>query len=291
MKTPLANVTNTENIKKKIIIVRNIQVILDCDIAELYGVSTGRLNEQVKRNLDRFPNDFMFQLTENEFQNLISQNAISSWGGRRTLPFVFTEQGISSLSGVLKSSIATDVHIMIMRAFVQMRRFIEMNGDLYQRVQNLEMNQLETNHKIENILNTFNFKQPINQQGIFFDGQMFDAYFFVSELIRTANQSIILIDNFIDENVLIMFTKKKTNVNVLIYTSKISKDMQLDIKKLNAQYPNITLKQYKRSHDRFMIIDHKKIYHIGASLKDLGKKWFAFSILNIDIHDILKRLN
>lgn len=291
MKTPLANVTNTENIKNKIIIVRNIQVILDCDIAELYGVSTGRLNEQVKRNLDRFPDDFMFQLTEKEFQNLISQNAISSWGGRRSLPFVFTEQGISSLSGVLKSKVATDVNIMIMRAFVQMRSFIEMNSDLYQRVQNLEINQLETNHKIENILNTFSFKQPINQQGIFFDGQIFDAYIFVSELIRTANQSIILIDNYIDESVLIMFTKRKPNVNVFIYTSTISKDIQLDIKKLNAQYPNITLKQYKKSHDRFMIIDHKKIFHIGASLKDLGKKWFAFSILNIDIHDILTRLN
>lgn len=291
MKTPLTNINNSENIKNKIIIVRNIQVILDCDIAELYGVSTGRLNEQVKRNLDRFPDDFMFQLTEKEFQNLISQNAISSWGGRRSLPFVFTEQGISSLSGVLKSKVATDVNIMIMRAFVQMRSFIEMNSDLYQRVQNLEINQLETNHKIENILNTFSLKQPINQQGIFFDGQIFDAYIFVSELIRTANQSIILIDNYIDESVLIMFTKRKPNVDVFIYTSTISKDIQLDIKKLNAQYPNITLKQYKRSHDRFMIIDHKKIFHLGASLKDLGKKWFAFSILNIDVHDIIKRLN
>lgn len=241
--------------------------------------------------MDRFPDDFMFQLTEKEFQNLISQNAISSWGGRRSLPFVFTEQGISSLSGVLKSKVATDVNIMIMRAFVQMRSFIEMNSDLYQRVQNLEINQQETNHKIENILNTFSFKQPKNQQGIFFDGQIFDAYIFVSELIRTANQSIILIDNYIDESVLIMFTKRKPNVDVFIYTSTISKDIQLDIKKLNAQYPNITLKQYKKSHDRFIIIDHKKIFHIGASLKDLGKKWFAFSILNIEVNDILKRLN
>lgn len=291
MKTTLANINNSENIQNKIIIVRNIQVILDCDIAELYGVSTGRLNEQVKRNLERFPEDFMFQLTESEYQILISQNAISRWGGRRTLPFVFTEQGISSLSTVLKSSIATNVHILIMRAFVQLRRFIEINSDLYLRVQNLEINQLETNHKIENILHTIITKKPISHQGIFFDGQIFDAYLFVSELIRNANKSIVLIDNYIDESVLIMFAKRKPNVDVLIYTSQITKEIQLDTQKFNAQYPNIKIKQYRKSHDRFMIIDHKKVYHIGASLKDLGTKWFAFSLINIDVHDILKKLN
>ena len=162
--------------------------MLDSDLAELYGVETRVLNQSVKRNLERFPEDFMFQLTESEYQILKSQNAISRWGGRRTLPFVFTEQGISSLSTVLKSSIATNVHILIMRAFVQMRRFIEINSDLYLRVQNLEINQLETNHKIENILHTIITKKPISHQGIFFDGQIFDAYIFVSELIKNANK-------------------------------------------------------------------------------------------------------
>lgn len=290
MKTPLANVPNTENIKNRIILVRNIQVILDCDIADLYGVSTGRLNEQVKRNLDRFPQDFMFQLTEKEFQNLISQNAISSWGGRRTLPFVFTEQGISSLSGVLKSSIATDVHVMIMRAFVQMRKFIELNSDLYQRVQNLEMNQLETNHKIENILNTFNSKKLINQQGIFFDGQIFDAYIFVSELIRSANHSIIIIDNYIDETVLILLSKRNLNVKATIYTRKISPQLLLDLEKYNKQYPTIKIEQFSSSHDRFIIIDRTELYHIGASLKDLGKKWFAFSRMDSLAESLLKML-
>lgn len=290
MKTPLANVPNTENIKNKIILVRNIQVILDCDIADLYGVSTGRLNEQVKRNLDRFPEDFMFQLTEKEFQNLISQNAISSWGGRRKLPFVFTEQGISSLSGVLKSGIATDVHVMIMRAFVQMRKFIELNSDLYQRVQNLEMNQLETNHKIENILNTFNSKKLINQQGIFFDGQIFDAYIFVSELIRSANHSIIIIDNYIDETVLILLSKRNLNVKATIYTRKISPQLLLDLEKYNKQYPTINIEEFSSSHDRFIIIDRTELYHIGASLKDLGKKWFAFSRMDSLAESLLKML-
>ncbi len=185
-------IINKNHIKKQIFTVRGKQVMLDSDLAKLYEVSTSRLNEQVKRNIERFPKDFKFRLTEREWKNLKSQNEISSWGGRRKLPNVFTEQGISTLSGVLHSKTAIQVNIAIMRAFVDMRKFLMTNANLFQRLDRLEFKQLETENKVERIINALenNTKEP--KQGIFFDGQIFDAYKFITELIKGAKNILFL---------------------------------------------------------------------------------------------------
>ncbi|MBU4351968.1 MAG: ORF6N domain-containing protein, partial [Nanoarchaeota archaeon] len=262
-------------IKNKIYTIRGLQVMLDRDLAELYGVTTGSLNQAVKRNIERFPKDFMFQLTKEEFENLISQNVISSWGGTRTLPSVFTEQGVAALSGVLKSKKAVQVNIQIIRAFVAMRQLIAKNQGLFIRLDNIERKQIQYDENFEKIFQAIDQKQIKPKQGIFFNGQIFDAYSFISDLIRTAKQSIILIDNYIDDSVLTLFSKRKEKIKVTIYTKEITKQLQLDLDKFNSQYQEIEIKEFKDSHDRFMIIDNKETYHIGASLKDLGKKWFA----------------
>jgi len=279
-----------KNIQDRIFNIRGLQVILDTDLAEMYQVPTSRINEQVKRNLDRFPEDFMFQLTAPEWQNLKSQNAISSWGGRRTRPYAFTEQGVSSLSGVLKSEVATRVYISIMRAFVEMRKFIINNAAIFQRIENVEQKQLQSDLKIDQILNALEDKTLNPKQGVFFDGQIFDAYSFVSDLIKSAKHRIVLIDNYVDESVLTLLSKRKKNVTATIFTSHITKQLQLDLQKHNQQYPPIELKEFSKSHDRFLIID-EVVYHFGASLKDLGKKWFAFSKMEMSSEEILNKLN
>lgn len=279
-----------QSIENKIFTLRGVQVMLDKDLAELYGVTTGRLNEQVKRNIDRFPADFMFQLNDSEWKNLISQNAISKWGGRRKLPFAFTEQGVASLSGVLKSETAVKVHVAILRAFVKMRKFMNDNANVFIRLNNLEYHQFETDKKIENIFKAIENNTPQPDKGIFFNGQIFDAYSFVSNLIKNAENEIILIDNYIDESVLTLLSKRRTNIACTIYTKNISKQLQLDLKKHNQQYPPISVKTFTQSHDRFIIIDKTELYHFGASLKDLGKKWFAFSKMEGMADIILKNL-
>ncbi len=278
-----------KNIQERIFTIRGVQVILDTDLAEMYQVPTSRINEQVKRNLDRFPEDFMFQLTASEWQNLKSQNAISSWGGRRTRPYAFTEQGVSSLSGVLKSEVATRVYISIMRAFVEMRKFITQNAALFQRIENVEQKQLQSDVKIDQILNALENNTLKPKQGIFFDGQIFDAYSFVADLIKSAKQRIVLIDNYVDESVLTVLSKRKKNVAAIVFTSHITKQLQLDSQKHNQQYSPIELKEFSKSHDRFLIID-EVVYHFGASLKDLGKKWFAFSKMEMKAEEILGKL-
>ncbi|MCG2720354.1 MAG: ORF6N domain-containing protein [Nanoarchaeota archaeon] len=277
-------------IKNKIYTIRGLQVMLDRDLAELYGVTTGSLNQAVKRNIERFPKDFMFQLTKEEFENLISQNVISSWGGTRTLPSVFTEQGVAALSGVLKSKKAVQVNIQIIRAFVAMRQLIAKNQGLFIRLDNIERKQIQYDENFEKIFQAIDQKQIKPKQGIFFNGQIFDAYSFISDLIRTAKQSIILIDNYIDDSVLTLFSKRKEKIKVTIYTKEITKQLQLDLDKFNSQYQEIEIKEFKDSHDRFMIIDNKETYHIGASLKDLGKKWFAFSKFDKEALNILDKL-
>ena len=283
-------ITDDEDIKNKIYTIRGIQVILDRDLAELYGVKTTRLREQVKRNIDRFPKDFMFQLTEQEVEFMVSQNAIPSkkhLGG--SLPYVFTEQGVASISGVLTNKIAIDTNIKIIRAFVNMRKFISNNAQIFQRLDSLENKQYKTDEKIDTILNAIESKEIKPKQGIFYNGQVFDAYKFVADLIREAKESITLIDNYIDDTTLTLFSKNQ-DITVTIYTQTISKQLKLDLQKYNSQYKNITLKIFKDSHDRFMIIDNKEVYHIGASLKDLGKKWFAFSRFNIDALSLIGKL-
>ena len=286
-------------------VIRGQQVMLDRDLAELYGVETRRLNEQVKRNIERFPEDFMFQLTSNEFDNLKSQIAISSWGGVRKLPYAFTEQGVAMLSGVLKSSTAVEANIRIMRAFVSMRHFMVNNAAVFQRLETIEFNQLESNkvqakilahqevqdHRIDEIFRRLDEGMYKPKQGIFFDNQIYDAYSFVSELVKSAKQRIILIDNYVDETVLTLLDKRGENVSATIYTQQVSRQFRLDVDRHNSQYPPIEVDVFRRSHDRFLCIDDT-VYHVGASIKDLGKKWFAFSKMeDFKPEELVARIN
>jgi len=317
-------VYNSESIQRKIYTIRDLQVMLDRDLSELYCVETRRLNEQVKRNIERFPKEFMFQLTKEEYENLMlqiamsnpaalrSQNATLKEKGtflrnpndtsnnqrgkhRKYLPYVFTEQGVAMLSGVLRSETAVKISIQIMSAFVEMRRFLINNALLFQRLDNVERKQFEfeteTNEKFDKVFDALQSKDIEPKQGIFFNGQIFNAYKYVSGLIRKAKKSIILIDNYIDETVLDLFTKKKKNVEVTIFTNRITKAMLLDVEKFNAQYPSVELKKFTKAHDRFLIIDDKDVYHFGASLKDLGKKWFAFSKFDKSALSLLEELD
>ncbi len=286
-------------------VIRGQQVMLDRDLAELYGVETKRLNEQVKRNLERFPEDFMFQLTSNEFDNLKSQFATSSWGGVRKLPYAFTGQGVTMLSGVLKSPTAVEVNIRIMRAFVSMRHFMANNAAIFQRLETIEFNQLESNkvqakilahqevqdHRIGEIFRRLDEGMYKPKQGIFFDNQIYDAYSFVSELVKGAKQRIILIDNYVDESVLTLLDKRGENVSATIYTQQVSRQFRLDVDRHNSQYPPIEVDVFRRSHDRFLCIDDT-VYHVGASIKDLGKKWFAFSKMeDFKPEELVARIN
>ena len=296
-------VLNEASIKSKIYTIRGLQVMLDSDLAELYEVLTGNLNKAVKRNIERFPQDFMFQLTEDEAENLKFQLGTSNNDSlrfqngilkkdrgkhRKYLPYVFTEQGIATLSGVLKSKKAIEVNIQVMRAFVAMRRFITSNVQVFQRLDRIEVKQIEFSNSFKQVFNALENKEQ--KQGIFFDGQVFDAYTFVSDLIRTAKEKIILLDNYIDDSVLTLFSQREKEVKVTIYTKEITKKLELDLKRYNSQYPFIEVKEFKKSHDRFLIIDND-VYHFGASLKDLGKRWFAFSKFNKDAFKLIEKLD
>ena len=279
--------------------------MLDKDLAELYNVSVKALNQAVKRNIERFPFNFMFQLTRSDLEILKSQFATSSEDSlrsqtvtlekgrgvhRKYLPYVFTEQGVAMLSGVLKSDTAVRISIQIMTAFVAMRRFIASGVQVFQRLDNIEQKQIGYDKKFEQIFDAIESKDIKPEKGIFFDGQVFDAYKFASDLIRDAHNSIILIDNYIDDSVLTLFSKRNKNVLITIFTKEISKQLLLDLNKYNSQYPPIEVKEFKQSHDRFLIIDNKEVYHFGASLKDLGKKWFAFSKFDKEAFKLLDKL-
>ena len=289
-------IINENNIKDKIHTIRNQQVMLDRDLAELYGVETKHINQAVKRNETRFPNDFMFQLSKEEFENWKSQFVTSNSDkmGLRRPPYAFTEQGVSMLSAVLKSEIAVDISVKIIRAFVEMRKIINSDNALFYKIDFLEKRQIsyeiKTDTKINQILNALEDKTLKPKQGIFYNGQIFDAYVFVNDLLKLATTEIILIDNYIDETIFTLFSKY-SNIKIKIYTANITKQLKLDFEKYSKQYQNIELQEFKNSHDRFLILDKKDVYHIGASLKDLGKKWFAFSKFEIESFDILKRVN
>ena len=268
------------DLEKRIYTIRGVHVMLDSDLAEIYGVPTSRLNEQVKRNIERFPEDFMFKLSVEEWEHLISQFATSSvHGGRRKSPSVFTEQGVAGLSGVLKSKLAIQVHVAVMRAFIAMRKIITSQRGLTQRIDGLERKYFETEQKFERVFQALE-QNTIPTQGIFFDGQVFDAYALCSRIIRSANKRIVLIDNYIDESTLVHLSKKREGVTVLLLTKTMNKQLNLDLQKANEQYGGFELKSFHKSHDRFLIIDDHEVYHLGASLKDLGKRWFAFSKLD-----------
>jgi hypothetical protein len=280
-----------DRIKSKIYTIRNMQVMLDKDLAELYEVKAIRLREQVKRNKNRFPSDFMFRLTISEVNRMVSQNAIPSkqqLGGY--LPYAFTEQGVANLATVLTNAKAVQVNIQIMRAFVAMRKFIASHAQVFQRLDVIEKKQIEYDQKFEKVFDAIQSKDILQKKGIFFNGQIFDAYTFVSDIIRSANISIVLIDNYIDDSVLKLLNKRNKNVQVKIFTRELSEELLLDINKYNAQYPTIEIRKFKDSHDRFLIIDNTRVYHFGASLKDLGKKWFAFSTFDKEAIRLLDKL-
>ena len=290
-----------QNIRSKIIELRGVQVMLDSDLAELYDVETRVLNQAVKRNIERFPEDFMFQLNEEEFVYWKSQIVISKFEkkedinrfkmGLRKPPYAFTEQGVAMLSGILKSKKAVEVNVKIMRAFVAMRTFLLKNKDVFNRLEYIERKQIEyqikTDKKFDEIFGVLKIKEPT--QGVFYDGQVFDAFLFVSGLIKKAKKRIILIDNYVDENTLKLFSDKEKSVSVKVYTKNLNEKLLLAKDKFNSQFGGLEIIEFSKSHDRFLITD-KEIYHFGASLKDLGKKWFAFSKLHLELGVILKRL-
>lgn len=298
---------NQQEIENLIFTFKGLSVMIDKDLAEMYRVETRILNQAVKRNIERFPEKFRFQLTEEEFanwksqivmsnevpnKNLISQIVTSSekHGGIRKMPYVFTEQGVAMLSAVLKSQTAVTISIQIIDAFVEMRKTIGMHNGLLQRMDRFEIKQANNDQKFEQIFKALELETNTQKQGIFYDGQTFDAYTFTADLIRSATQSIQLIDNYIDDSVLLLLSKRTKNVRATIYTKAISNTLKLDLKKHNTQYEPIEIKTFDKAHDRFLIIDGAKVYHIGASLKDLGKKWFAFSLLDIETVTILDKL-
>ncbi|MEG2307859.1 ORF6N domain-containing protein [Chryseobacterium sp.] len=280
-------------IKNLIYTIRGKQVMLDSDLASLYQVETKNLNKAVKRNIERFPVSFCFQLTEEEVQNLRFQFGTSSvsYGGRRYLPYVFTEQGIAMASAILRSDIAVKVSVEIMEAFVEMRRMLISNASLFHRLDKIELKQLEADQKFEEIFKALESDKLHSEKGIFYNGQVFDAYTFVSGIIRSAKSSIILLDNYVDDTVLTLLGKRGQSVTATIYTKNISNQLQLDLQRYNSQYSSIDIHTFAQAHDRFLIIDGTELYHIGASLKDLGKKWFAFSRMDIEVGRMLQILN
>lgn len=285
----LAIVDNRE-IQNMIYTFRGRQVMIDRDLAYLYNVETKVLNQAVKRNLNRFPEYFRFQLTEEEYENLRSQFVTSSentHGGRRYMPYVFTEQGIAMLSAVLKSDVAVEVSIKIMNSFVEMRRILISNQELFSRLDRMELKQLETDKKLEAVFNYLATNTEV-KQNIFFDGQIFDAFSFIVGLVKKAKKEIILIDNYVDVNTLNILCKKNKSVDVIIMTAGKGSLSIKDITKFNAQYPKLSVKTTTDFHDRFLIIDKAEVYHVGASIKDAGKK--SFGITKIEDKDLVKSL-
>ena len=337
VKAEAAAIQSVEQIESLILSIRGKQVILDRDLARLYGVETKVLNQAVKRNIERFPEDFMFQLTKEEFENWKSQFVTSIWDeddmspqiatsydeflrsqivtssgdenlksqivisnsikmGARKLPYAFTENGIAMLSSVLRSPMAIATNIHIMRAFNAMRHFIGSQAQVFQRLEVVERNQLalttqvaENNKKLEEVFRRLDDNSEKPEKGIFYDGQIFDAYSFINERIREAKKRIVLIDNYVDDSVLTMLDKRNKGVDAVVYTKNISRQLSLDFEKHNAQYSPIEVKQFDRAHDRFLCIDNT-VYLIGASLKDLGKKWFGFVKLEQPTDELLSKM-
>ena len=280
-----------ESLQTKIFTIRGVQVMIDRDLADLYHVEVKRLNEQVKRNTERFPENFRFQLIDNEKDELVANcDRFESLKHSSNNPFVFTEQGVAMLSAVLRSDIAVNVSIQIINAFVEMRKVLNNSIGLLQRMEGIERKLIESDQKFEMVFKALEQKTNLPTQGIFFEGQLFDSYVFANELIKSAKSSIILIDNYLDESTLLMLSKRNSTCKAIIYTYRISAQLQLDLTRHNQQYSTIEIKQLRTSHDRFLIIDNKHLYHIGASLKDLGKKWFAFSRIDEFLSDVLLKL-
>ena len=293
---PLVVVDNIETLIK---VIRGQQVMLDKDLATLYGVEAKVLNQAVKRNIERFPDDFRFQLTKEEClrSQIVTLNE-KQGQHLKYMPYAFTEQGVAMLSSVLRSQTAIDVNIQIMRAFVSMRHFMVNNASVFSRLETIEYHQLEmqqhqqeTDKRIDEVFRRLDEGNAKPKQGVFYNGQVYDAYTFVSDLIKSAKKRIILIDNYVDETVPTLLDKRENCVSAVIYTQQISRHFQLDIDRHNAQYAPIDVETFRLSHDRFLCIDDD-VYHIGASIKDLGKKWFGFSKMEILTPDeLVERIN
>ena len=293
---PLVVVDNIETLIK---VIRGQQVMLDKDLATLYGVEAKVLNQAVKRNVERFPDDFRFQLTKEEClrSQIVTLNE-KQGQHLKYMPYAFTEQGVAMLSSVLRSQTAIEVNIQIMRAFVSMRHFMVNNASVFSRLETIEYHQLEmqqhqqeTDKRIDEVFRRLDEGNAKPKQGVFYNGQVYDAYTFVSDLIKSAKKRIVLIDNYVDETVLTLLDKRDNNVSAIIYTQQISRQFQLDIDRHNAQYAPIDVETFRLSHNRFLCIDDD-VYHIGASIKDLGKKWFGFSKMKILTPDeLVERIN
>jgi len=283
-------IIDEQSITNKIYKIRGIEVMLDRDLAKLYQVETKVFNQAVKRNIKRFPNSFRFQLTKDELENLRSQFVTFKDSlNTKYLPYAFTEQGVSMLSAVLKSDIAIEVSIKIIESFVNMRKIISSNSLMFDRFERIEDRLNLHDEEFNQVFKAIENKSLKPTQGIFYNGEIFDAYKFINDIIKDAKTSIKLIDNYVDETILTIFSKVP-NIQITIYTKTITKQLKLDLQKYNEQYKNVTIKEFKDSHDRFLIIDEVEVYHIGASLKDLGKKWFAFSKFDMSAVEMLGRL-
>ena len=287
----------TKDIKSLIYCIRGKQVMLDSDVAMLYHYDTKNINKAMKRNIERFPEDFCFQITEKELENLrfqignlnskekmwfqsgtTLQKENIKYRSEKYLPYVYTEQGISMLAGILRNEIAVNVSINIMRAFVEMRKFISANGQVFERLTKVEYKLLEHDKKFDDVFNELQKDEKSEfKQKIFFEGQIYDAYQLIIKIIKRAKEKILIIDNYVDDSILEMLTKKNKNTKVVILTSNKSRISKLDIQKFNKEYPILEMAKTNKFHDRFIVIDNKEIYHVGASLKDLGKKCFAIS--------------
>ena len=282
----LLQTTATDQVSGFILTIKETPVLVDADLATLYGVTTKALNQAVQRNIERFPVGFKFQLTQVEKNELVTNcDRFKKLKHSSALPYAFTEQGVAMISAVLKSDTAIKTSISIMNAFVAMRQFIQANTALVQRMNALEIQQIEltkdTQSQFEKVFSELAEKNTLEPtQGVFFEGQIFDAYRFVSDLLRQAKQSVVLIDNYIDDRVLDQLNKRATGVSATILCKKVSRSLQTDLDRHNAQYPAISAVEFEYSHDRFLILDAHTVYHLGASLKDLGNKWFAFSKLD-----------
>ena len=279
-------------IENSILTLRGIQVVIDKDIATLYGVETKYLNQAVKRNADRFPLSFRFQISEAEFEELVTNcDRFKTLKHSSSRPYAFTEQGVAMLSAVLHSPSAIQISVKIIDVFVRVRHFVTENADVFRRLDRLEIKQLESDMKINQVMSLMEKQAVIPNQGIFYDGQIFDAYLFVSKLIKGATKEITLIDNYIDETVLTLLDKRESEVIATIYTKTIDRQLRLDLQRHNEQYSPIEIRLFGKAHDRFLIIDDS-VYHIGASLKDLGKKWFAFSLMrDLDPQELIQKIS
>ena len=281
-----------KEIKSLIYTIREKQVMLDSDVADMYHCETKYVNRVVKRNFERFPEDFCFRLNENEFQSLRCQFVTASkvlenkFRNKKYLPYAFTEQGIAMLSALLKSDVAISVSVNIMKAFVEMRKFLMLNGQVFERLTNIEYKLLEHDKKFDKIFNTLQLEENIKQR-IFFNGQIYDSYSLIIDIIKKANSKILIIDNYVDDSVLKMLAKKRANVEAIILTSNKSNIQSIDIQKFNKEYPILKVAETNKFHDRFIAIDNKEMYHLRASIKDLGKKCFGINEI-IDVNLIKK---